>query len=334
MMRNGTLFLLGLFTLAMQSCFKEDEMVPAHPRGNVNTDTIAMTENYRYQVYFSLDSGSAVSSNVKTISDLGFECSGEGWHVILNTSDFMKAADLGEVVIGASHDTNGVKWKFDKSDGNPDSNAIGHWYNISGNDTVSNNHVYAINRGLDELGNTLGIYQVIFDSLKHNTYYFRYAPLKGGTVIPGSVTKQPGINYLYYGLKSGTVEELEPKKPFYDLFFTQYTTLLFTDEGIAYPYLVTGVLSNPYQVEVAADSIHDFFAITHETIQSSNFSKNLDAIGYDWKYYSFTSGSYTIRPNRNYIVHTVSGQYFKLRFIGFYDRNGAKGYPVIEYELL
>ena len=331
MIKTGKILLLILASVIFHSCFKKDAMVPAHPRGDVKTDTIGMTENYLYQLYFSLDSGKVISSNVKTSSDLGFECSNTGWHVILNTSDFMKVADLGLVTFGMAHDTVGAKWKFDKSDGNPDSIAVGQWFTLAGKDTVSNNHVFAADRGLDELGHALGIYQIIFDSLTNRTYYFRYAPMKGGTVSSGTVIKDPNVSFIYFSLKSNTVMHLEPPKPLFDLFFTQYTTLLFTDAGIPYPYLVTGVLSNRYLVRVASDTLHDFSAITRETAQSLTYSTNLDMIGYDWKYYSFTSSSYTIRLNRNYLIQNVAGFYYKLRFIGFYNRNGEKGFPVIEY---
>ncbi|MEI7727074.1 MAG: HmuY family protein [Bacteroidota bacterium] len=334
MMKTGPVLLIIIVAMAFQSCFKKDEMVPAHPRENLITDTIPMTENYLYQVYYSVDSGRIVSSNVKTLFDLGFECSQAGWHVILNTSNFMKVADLGEVAFGQPHDTTGMKLRFDKSDGNSDSTAIGQWFTISGSDTVSNNHVYAISRGLDELGNPLGVYQLIFDSLKNNSFYFRYAPLKGGTVSYGKVTKNAEVNYLYFSLKTGAVISVEPPRQTYDMLFTQYTTLLYTDQGVPYPYLVTGVLVNRGQVEVVADSTADFFGITHEQAVTMNYSKALDAIGYDWKFYSFASGVYTIRPKVHYIIHSVSGQYFKLRFVGFYNKDGLKGYPMIEYQKL
>jgi len=333
-MRAGTVFLFLLVTLALQSCFKQDEMVAPHPRGDVKTDTIPMTENYIYQVYYSLDSGTKVSSNVKTIFDLGFECSTTGWHVILNTSNFMKVVDLGTVPFGQPFDTTGLKLHFDKSDGNPDSTAIGECFTIQGEDTVSNNHVYAVSRGLDELGNPLGLFQVIFDSLKNNTFYFRYAPLKGGAPSSGSVKKVPEVNYVFFSLKTGTVIPSEPPRQTYDLLFSQYTTLLFTDQGIPYPYLVTGVMLNRYKVEVAADSTVDFFTVTREKALTMTYSNALDAIGYDWKYYNFTTGVYTVRSNVTYVIHCVSGTYFKLRFVGFYNKDGLKGYPMFEYQKL
>ena len=334
MMRTASFFLLPLMSMIFQSCFKKDQMIAPHPRENVLTDTIPMTQNYLHQVYFSLDSAKIVSMNVKTVYDLGFECSRSGWHVILNTSDFMKVADLGSVPFGNPHDTTGLKLSFDKSDGNPDSTAIGRWFTISGQDTLASNHVYAVSRGLDELGNPLGLYQLILDSLKYNTFYFRYAPLKGGPVSSAAVTKNPEVSYIFFSLKSGSVVPVEPPSQTYDLQFTQYTTLLFTSLGFPYPYLVTGVLLNRHKVEAAVDSTLDFSTINREQAMSMTYSKAMDAIGWEWKAYSFSTGVYTIWPNRNYFIHTVSGSYCKLRFIGFYSKDGLKGYPVIEYKIL
>jgi hypothetical protein len=333
-MRTAILSFLLFIAVFLQSCFKEEEMVTPHPMGELQTATIPMTETYLNQVYFSLDSGKIVSTIVKTTYDLGFECSKTGWHIILNTSNFMKAADLGLVPFGQAYDTTGLKMLFDKSDGNGDSTAVGEWFVVSGKDTISNNHVYAISRGLDELGNPLGLYQLIVDSLKNSTYYFRYAPLSGGTGVSGSVIKNQQLNYLFFSFKTGAVVPVEPPKQTYDLLFTQYTTLLFTDEGEAYPYLVTGVLLNRYLAEVATDSTTDFLAITREKARMMTFRKSMDGIGWEWKIYDFESGFYTIRPNLSYVIRGNSGYYFKLRFVGFYNKDGLKGYPVMEYQLL
>ncbi len=334
MMRKIILFILVCVVVGLQSCFKKEDKVTPHPMGDLKSDVIPMTDTYINQIYFSLDSGKIVSSNVKTIFDLGFECSPKGWRVILNTSNFMKATDLGAVAFGQPHDTIGYKMWFDRSDGNPDSTAIGQWFTLSGNDTVSNNHVYALSRGLDEAGNPLGLYQVIFDSLKNNTFYFRYAPLSGGAGAAGRVIKDPALNYLYFSLVTGDVKAMEPPKATYDLLFTQYTTLLFTDEGIPYPYLVTGVLINRNLVGVAVDSTSAFSTITREQARTMNFSDAMDAVGWEWKLYDFGTGVYTIQSNLNYVIRGVSGYYFKLRFVSFYNQDGLKGYPKIEYQQL
>lgn len=335
MIRNLNLFFFVGIIVTMSSCFKEDEMLPAPSHGDVQTDTIAMTETYKYQVWFRLDSGVVVSTNSKTAYDLGFECSNEGWHVILNSSDFARIADLGPVSFGAACDTAGIDWKFDKSDGNPDSIAIGQWFVVDVNDTVSNSHVYLIDRGMDELGNALGLCQIIFDSLKNSTYYFRYTGWKGGETKYCQVNKDPTVHYLYFSLTgSGTIQHIEAPKDQYDLEFTQYTTLLFTDLGEAYPYLVTGVLSNRKGVVVALDTVTPFFDINLEQAKNYDYSSSMDAIGYLWKYYNFDAGTYTVEDNMSYIIRDRQGYFYKLRFIGFYNKNGQKGYPVIEYQRL
>ncbi len=323
-----------LIALSVTSCFKDDVVLPSHPEGTVSTDTIPMTITYRYQVYFDLKGGLITGSNVKSESDLAFECTPGGWKILLNTSDFMYAADLGEVPFGTPKDTTGLIWKFDKSDGNPDSLAFGRWFTVNGPDTVSNNHVYVVNAGLDDLGNPLGYYQVIFDGLKNGVYRFRYASLDGSGVITDSVRKDSTVNYLYYSFLFQSEKRFEPPKEGWDLLFTQYTTLLFTDLGEAYPYLVTGVLINSNGVEVAADSTLSFDAITAADAQTMTFSTASDAIGYEWKKYDFEAGSYTVDYRKNYLIRTTQGYLFKMRFVGFYNSAGEKGYPVIEYQEL
>ena len=125
------LFIFIGFALTITSCFKEDEMVQPYDRGDVVVKTIAMTQYYTNQVYFDLEEGEEVSVNNKNEWDLGFEGSGEGWHIILNTSAFMYAANTGITDFEQGIDTTGLQWKFDKSDGDLDSTAIGTWFALS-----------------------------------------------------------------------------------------------------------------------------------------------------------------------------------------------------------
>ena len=184
-----------------------------------------------------------------------------------------------------------------------------------------------------KMQNSLGFSQVIFDSLSQGKYFFRFADLSGGQIHSGIVSKDPTVNFIFYSFNDGgVVRQLEPPKDLYDLLFTQYTTLLFTDNGEAYPYLVTGVLINRNNTEVAIDSAQSFSNVTLQYALNLRYSHKLDAIGYTWKYYSFITGAYSVRSDVTYIIHTRQGYYFKLRFVGFYNKKGEKGYPVIEYQ--
>ena len=332
--------------LLFNSCFKEDRKVPPHDPGDLNMVTIDMTDAankvfYTYQVYYKFNSESVISTNTKKDSDLGFECADTGWHVILNTADFMYAARTGSTDFSVPIDTTGMEWYFDKSDGNPDSTAIGNWLSFSGIDSAKTytDEVYVINRGYDALGNTLGLKKVVFMSLENDVYTFKYANLDGSDEHTVSISKNPDVNYVFFSFDNGGEEkDLQPPKMDWDLVFTQYTTLLFTNEGEPYPYLVTGALSNRYGVEVAEDTVLNFESIDLQTAMSMDFSKDIDVIGYDWKDIvgdpSSGSVTYKIRQNVHYVLRDQKGLYYKIRFTGFYNNDGLKGYPQFEFQQL
>jgi hypothetical protein len=326
--------------LLLNSCFKEDELIPPHDQGDVKTVTIELMKDYRYQSYYDLNSGQVVSTNLKKEWDLGFECSPDGWHVILNTSNFMIAARTGSDDFSAPIDTTGFKWRFDKSDGNLDSTAIGNWFTLTEDSSIIyTNEVYVIDRGYDEAGNLRGLRKIIFSGFNEQRFVFRFATLDGSEDITDTVTKDQSVNFMCYSFDDGGKQlNLEPPKYEWDLLFTQYTTMLYTNQGEPYPYIVTGVLSNRMGVEVFQDTLMDFQSIDLNSIKQLEFTTIQDEIGYDWKDITgdVTSGSisYEIIEGINYLVKDQEGYYYKLRFISFYNNSGEKGYPTFEYQKL
>jgi hypothetical protein len=330
------LSIISLLVL-VTSCFKEDEAVTPHKPGNYVTDTVALTDNYKNQVYYNLHDSLSVSSVLKSSWDLGFECSPLGWRVILNSASFMKSAYLEGQSFGSPVDTTGAKWLFNPSDGSADSLAIGKWFTISGDDTIGTNRLIAIDRGMDEFGEPLGFCQLVIDSLSNGIYYFRIAALDGKNPKSYAVSKISGNNHALFSISNPAAKVSEPNNTSWDLLFSQYTTLLFTDVGEPYPYLVTGVLLNSRFVAVAVDSVTPFADINFEKAQRMNFTTQADRIGYDWKEYNFTSGTYTVESDITYVIRDTKGFLYKFRFIGFYkflNRRLQKGYPSFEYQKL
>jgi hypothetical protein len=334
----GFLAIAALLT----SCFKEDEKVPPHDPGNVKTVVIEMTNNYKYQVYFDLSSEAVVGTNEKKTWDLGFECGANGWHILLNTSNFMLAAKTGITDFSLSLDTAGLKFKYDESTGNLDSTAIGNWLSIDPIDSIIlyTHEVYVIDRGYDELGNLRGLRKIVFESWEASRYTFRYANLDGSGEQTFTVTKDPSVGFVNFSFDGGGQQLiLEPPVYDWDLIFTQYTTLLFTDEGDPYPYLVTGALSNPMTIAVHQDTLMDFTAIDLEFAEGLAYNSIRDEIGYDWKDVVGDLGSgnvsYVIVPGKNYLIRDWQGFYYKLRFVEFYSMtSGEKGYPTFEMQRL
>lgn len=324
--------------LVLSSCFKEDDPLPAP---TLQTTTIEMNKYYLYQSYFDLNTDTEVARNEKNDWDIGFESRDSSWHIVLNTSAFMYAANTGETDFEAVTDTTGLIWKFDKSDGNPDSTAVGNWLDISNNDTTYSNKVYVLDRGYDELGILRGLRKIVFTHVDLDTYAFKYADLDGENYNEFVVVKSDSIKYAQFSFEDGGKQVyFEPIFLSWDLLFTQYTTLLFTDEGDPYPYLVTGVLTNYDRVEVAMDSAIDFENIDLNYAMGLEFSKNQDAIGYDWKDLKgdLSNPYYEIVEGRNYIIKNRFGLYAKFRFISFYSNEvgteGDKGYPTFQYLFL
>jgi hypothetical protein len=298
-----------------------------------------MTQYYTNQIYFDLEKGEEVSVNNKNEWDLGFESSAEGSHIILNTSAFMVAANTGITDFNQVTDTTGLQWKFDKSDGNLDSTAIGSWFSIGQFDTIYSQNVFIINRGYTDLGMLRGLKKIQFDRVSVNQFHFRFANLDGSEEHDFSVQKDPEVSFTCFSFTDrGQQLSFEPPFDTWDILFSQYTTLLYTDEGNPYPYLVTGVLLNRRNVEASIDTIHDFSSIDNQEAESLELHSTLDYIGYDWKKLEgdVNSGNvtYTIVPGRSYIIRNRKGFIFKLRFTGFYNNQGEKGYPTIEFKLL
>ena len=191
---------------------------------------------------------------------------------------------------------------------------------------------------IDENGNPLGLHQITFDSLKNGIFYFRHAPLEGGDPVHAIVRKNSKYRYVWFSLATNDTIPAEPAMDQWDLLFTQYTTMLYTDAGEPYPYLLTGVLSNPSGVQIAQDTLYDFSALDLDAAGSLIYSEAYDEIGYDWKDVvgDVSTGmvTYVIVEGLNYVVRDAEGFYYKLRFIGFYNNSGSKGYPTFEYQKL
>lgn len=345
-MQIHRLLAILVIPLLLTSCFKDDERVEPYDRGEKITAVIPMTEIvgqnvylYVNQAFYNLNSTSIVSVNDKKSYDLAFDAMPEKARIWLNTANFMTAGKTSEPDFASVSSSAGLDMRFDPSSGNPDSTAIGDWYTISGTDTIFTSAVYVLDRGYDELGNLLGKRKIVFDSIKGNTYYFRYSNLNNTGLVSASVTKQAGYNKVYYSFEGeGSQVQPEPPQSAYDLVFTQYTTLLFTNDGEPYPYLVTGLLINPFQTEVAFDNSLLFEDIDLVSAQNMEYTTQKDRIGYDWKDVQgdVESGivNYVVKPEYNYIIKNQNGQYFKMRFVGFYDDNGVKGFPTIEFQRL
>jgi hypothetical protein len=327
-MRFLATYLFLLFALA--SCFEEDEMVLPHDPGDLTVGVVELTETYQYQVFYDFETNSAVKQNLISEWDLGFETSDSGWHVILNTSKMMLAGNSGKTDFNSVKSSSGLAMNYDQSNGNLDSTAIGNWYKLTEGNPVSLGFVYVVDRGTDENGEVLGEKKVTFNFQDKNTTVVRFANLDGSDEKTMVVAKDTSVNFVCLSFEKGIVD-IEPDKNSWDLQFGKYSTLLFTDVGDPYPYLVTGVLLNPYKTVAALDTINKFDEVSFDIAENQSFVNQKDIIGYEWKDYDFDNGMYEVNPEKVYILKNRVGYYYKLRFIDYYNSTGEKGFPTFEF---
>lgn len=306
------------------SCEKEELPIEPHDSGDVITSTVSVGSDYRWQVYYDLETNTVVGQNLKTAWDLAFECNGE--NVFLNSSKIMYAWNTQSTNFSSVTDTigfyHGRGW--DEASGNSDSTAIGNWQ--------GNNFVYVIDRGYDESGIHQGFRKIQFLSVNSSSYSIRFAELNGNGDTTFTIPKDTAYNFTFLSFQNnGSLLQIEPPKHAWDLVFTQYTHI-FYDEIPVTPYLVTGCLLNSYQTSALLDSNISFENIDFNYASGKILSPNRNSIGYDWKEY--IGSTYVTKPQFNYIIQDANGILYKLHFIDFYDNTGEKGNPKWEIQQL
>ena len=317
-MRNG-IIVGSLAALLLTACMKEELPVPVAPRGEARTLQQCMGPGYQDQLWIDLGSATVVNTNHKEAWDLAFESAPDGWRIWLNGAKLMTAWDRGVVDIALPHDTVGMAAgrRIDAPSGHRDSTAFGDW---RGRDAV-----FVVDMGFNTLGQSLGYRKFRFREVNASSYTFDVALMDGSQLQTVTLPKDPSRHHTCYKLGTG-VQAIEPQRNAWDMVLTQYTHQFYEP---FMPYLVVGMLSAP-GVRIAQVSGGEFAAVQLNDTLQHPFISNRDAIGYDWKYYSFDQASYTVDQGAVYIVQDAEGYYYKVNFLDFYGGQGQVGCPLMQ----
>jgi hypothetical protein len=318
-----------LLVMLSTACFLEDEMVPPHEQGDVLEGSVAMGTLYGTQAYYDLHGNQVAASGPVTAWDLSFACAPDDWTIRLNSANFMYAGNSMDTSFQQEMSAEDLDMLFDASHGDPDSTAIGRWFDQTEDSTWSLRQVYLVDRGTDSEGMPRGLVKIQFET-DGIDYRLRFANNGSSVETTYEIHRDPERDQIYFSFDEGQVD-VAPLPGQWSILFSKYTTMLVTNEGENYPYIVNGVLLNPNGTAAALDTIHDFSEIAISDTAALNLTTRADVIGYDWKYYNFDAGVYTIVPGMNYVIRDRDGFYYKLRFVDFYNNTGEKGNPVFEY---
>jgi hypothetical protein len=245
--------------------------------------------------------------------------------VFLNQAKFMFGQNTFNENFQAVTDTNQfeARKRWDATN-QPDSLAL--------TNASKNKYVYWLDLGLNEFNEPAEErlkFQVL--SVDSRAYRFKLQNINSSTSETFEILKDTSYNRVYFSFKTKKVVAVEPPKNAWDIQFTKYVHT-FYDPYI--PYLVVGALLNPHQTEASADSSRKFSEIDRTFAQNQNLSPTADVIGYSWKAFGINGSLFTVFPQKNYIVKTQNGYFYKLHFIDFYDDRGRKGNPKFEFQRL
>ena len=328
------LLLCGLF-----SCEKEEAAIVLPAAGTATFSSVEMGVNYDKQLFYDLATGKAIFSSNHADWDLAFDANPDGRDIYLNGGQGI-GQGAQTVCIYNTHDTslstvtnlpqgmnanNSNGWHFDPVCYLAGQTAVGGWWKADGR---SKGEVYLIQTAS-------GTQKFRILSADATAYVIEWQPLYNGTAVQVRLPKDSAYNFVYFAFDKGIVHP-EPPKTAWDVVFTRYRDSLLDDKYfIMIPYLVTGVLTNPYRTTAAADSVDDFSAIDLAKAQSLPLYPNRNVIGWNWKSYGLNStGLYTVNRHKNYVISTQKGQLYKMHFLDFYSASGQKGTPSFEFERL
>ncbi|MFN4913943.1 MAG: HmuY family protein [Sphingomonadales bacterium] len=341
-MRKNKLYILFviLTCLSITACEKDEPLytAPEVPLGTQSA-TFAMGENYENQLWFEF-STQKTASNSFGLWDIGFSLS-EKNNIIINCGKhsayavtYMENTNFRDIQYIEESKHN---WTFDNPNGHADSLSFSGWCeSYQSGKAKPKDRLYIINRGADSLG-TKKYIKLKMLGREGGSYHFQWGALTDTTPHDVYITAKNEYNYAYYCFSTEKEVYNEPfQRDNWDIVITTYKQTV-TEEtiGTTMPYILRGVLSNPNKVKVLElNNVIDFNAINLQYAKSLVFSNFLNEIGYDWKTWSLSANKYTVNQKKIFIILDAKGNYFKMRFVDFYNDKGEKGYPKIAWELL
>ncbi len=337
MRRAGLFIALGLICLAgLAGCLPEDNLIDPVDRGDVRAATVRMGATYANRVYFNLLEGQLVKSIDYSLWDIELACGKGAFDIRLNSARFASVASLSDIAMKDVNDDiiDAAVLAYDVQSGGIDSTAINQWWTFDeDNLMISKRSVFLVDRGYSPDGDSYGQKLLMIESATETEYKLIVADVDGSNQDSYIVGKDARYNYLGLSFDDGSIIEFEPESADWDLVFSKFIYMFRTPEPL--PYSVNGALLNAGNAEALVVSDLDFSEIDRSYAKERTLSDRLDAIGYDWKTFSLETSTYTVDSERSYIIRSVDGFLYKLRFTDFYDpENGEKGSPSFEFQRL
>lgn len=313
----------------LTSCEKEDIPVTLPPPNDAVINTVDMGEDYTNQLFYDFATERVVKVSQVNSWDLAFDASDDGYAIFLNGgADVLVYAsgedDIYEKIVPPSLISK--DWKSDDPSGLPEGTIIGKWADNAG---ISKGEVYVIK--LNEANNPDNLHKIKLIAQTADAYTMQYASLQDEQVHTITIPKNSDYNFTYFSFSNGgTTVQPEPPKDTWDVVFTRYKHIYRDLDD--FPYIVSGVLLNPYKTSAIEDSTKGFENMEGDWILTETYRNSRDVIGFDWKSYDVEKALYTVNPMKCYVIKNRHDEYWRLHFLNFYNELDEKGSPTFEFQ--
>lgn len=326
-----------LIILLLSSCFKEEDKLSLNP---AETESMVLGEDYGNVFYYNLASKSVVSENHWSEWNLAFYSQEGDYHIRLNDAANMKAFNA-QTTNFESVTSLKPEWRsiVDDAKGSRDNLALKFETLKTIDDTTFYKpNVYVLLLGTNPSGDEIGYKKMTLLYTYSNKYKIRYSNLDNTESYEYIITKDAVVNFIHFSFANkGNQVIIEPDKTTWDVVFTRSTDITITNDFVdtIFDYSVTSVLLNPLFTKAYEETEINYDDISIKDIKYQKLTNQLNIIGFEFKSFNLTTGYYTIKPNKSYVIKDINDFYYKIKFVGFYDPNtNIKGTISFVYEII
>jgi len=312
----------GAFLLLILSACMRPEKPWPRPTGTDMTTLVAdLGSEYDTVAFLSLSQG-LFHKVPRTAWDLEIHSTGSGYQVWTNAALYAFAGVLDSATWAGTTDPSSIpSWQCDL----PDKAALPP---LSYDESLT--FVLDRDKGSIFYSNPAQRYQKIQLKATAQGITVRTYTMSGTPSGEWTLPRSPQPQYLSLDKPGHTIAILPPWEV--ELILTRYVHY-YPDQPEQFRYypVVGALLPIGRRAAVVSASEISFEDFTYASLSQLQWTTQRDAIGYDWKRYSFETGTYVIDFSRYYVLEMGPEAYYKVQFVDFYDEAGRKGSVKLRY---